>query len=289
MRRIYINAGPYGMFLFRYILIEFQKAEREQPGIYIDRNNQNQDEYVIYEDMQNENIDILSNILVQYIFSIYEPEIIGGLIGNLSDFYDYSERYDIFNKTKNKISDYDKQIEDSKKSAYVKILDLLRTQNIFNIEGFIVFRLKEYIFFLRKIVEEALDDFLSEKEHKEFMRMLAYFVDMQESRTDTTHIITSPDSGYMLYDELGNRYFLHENTAITEHITLRKEAEDILIGMLMSLLPKKIIIHDKDNLMTVQTVGILKEIFSEKIEMCHDCPNCHIYDVTGLLLTPQPN
>jgi putative sporulation protein YtxC len=272
MKHICINAGSYGMFLFRYILLEFKKQlSDEEPIIYLEKSQDDQ-EYVIVEELENGDVDILSDILVQYIFKIYQPEIIGSIIGNLSGFYDYADRYQILDKTKGKLVFYQDKIPDYQKAAHSNIVELLHTQGIFNIEGFIVFRLKEYIFFLRKLVEEAMDDFLSEKEHAEFMRMLAYFVDMQEPRTDTVHIVHDGDCCFNLYDAAGNRYYFHDQTTLIENITLRDEAIDVLIGMLISLLPERIIIHQ--NQKRQQLSDILTEIFSYRVEVCNKCPDC---------------
>lgn len=286
MKRIYINAGPYGMFLFRYMLLEYKKKQSEQLNIYMEKNERDQDEYVIVEEPRKSGIDILSGILVQYIFDIYEPEIIGSLIGNLSGFYDYSDRYNILDKTKVKLVGHRERILDSQKAAFINIVELLQSGSVFNIEGFIVFRLKEYIFLLRKLVEEAMDDFLSEKEHAEFMLMLAYFVDMQEARVDAVHIVHFDESSYGLFDESGNRYHFHNGQSLAEQITVQEEAEDILIGMLISLLPGKIVIHDSQKQMSGQLANILSEIFKERVQICRNCPDCTLLQNVSMEVNP---
>ncbi len=283
MKRIYINAGAYGMFLFRYILLEYKKQQCDEPAIYLEKSDESQ-EYVVIEELKKGGIDILSGILVQYIFKIYQPEIIGSIIGNLSGYYDYADRYDILDKTKLKLIDYEEKIPNYQKVAFVHIVELLQTQNQFNIEGFIVFRLKEYIFFLRKLVEEAMDDFLSEKEHAEFMRMLAYFVDMQEPKVEIVHIVLDDDLSFCLYDQSGNRYHFHDHESVIENITLRDEAEDVLIGMLISLLPEKVVIHDDRKGKMAQLTDVLTELFGNRVEVCKKCPECPLMQmvpVTG--------
>ena len=70
MKRICINAGSYGMFLFRYILLEFKKQlSDEEPIIYLEKSQDDQ-EYVIVEELENGDVDILSDILVQYILNL---------------------------------------------------------------------------------------------------------------------------------------------------------------------------------------------------------------------------
>jgi hypothetical protein len=124
MNRICINAGSYGMFLFRYILLEFKKQlSDEEPIIYLEKSQDDQ-EYVIVEELENGDVDILSDILVQYIFKIYQPEIIGSIIGNLSGFYDYADRYQILDKTKGKLVFYQDKIPDYQKAAHSNIVEL---------------------------------------------------------------------------------------------------------------------------------------------------------------------
>lgn len=284
MKRIYINAGVYGMFLFRYILLEYKKQQCEEPTIYLEKSEEDQ-EYVVVEELKRNGVDILSGILVQYIFKIYQPEIIGSIIGNLSGYYDYADRYNILDKTKLKLIDHEENLPNYQKAAHIHIAELLQTQNQLNIEGFIVFRLKKYIFFLRKLVEEAMDDFLSEKEHAEFMRMLAYFVDMQEPRVDVVHIVQSDDN-FFLYDQSGNRYHFHDHESIMENITLRDEAEDVLIGMLISLLPEKVVIHDEQKGLITQLTDVLTELFGNRVEVCKRCPECSLMQTVMLKENP---
>ena len=65
-----------------------------------------------------------------------------------------------------------------------KVLDYLSQNNCINIDGFINFRLQDYIEDLNKVIEQAVDELLLEKEYQEFIMLLKYFVDIQEPRLE---------------------------------------------------------------------------------------------------------
>lgn len=285
MKRIYINAGAYGMFLFRYLLLESKKQRDFEPIVYLEKDEEDM-EYVVVEALKNNGVELLSGILVQYIFKIYQPEIIGSIIGNLSGFYDFTDRYKILDKTKLKLMDHEEKLPNYQKAAFAHIVELLQTQRLLNIEGFIVFRLKKYIFFLRRLVEEAMDDFLSEKEHVEFLRMLAYFVDMQEPRADIVHILQTDDMHFHLYDRAGNRFHFHDRQTHMEHIAMDDEVEELLIGMLIALLPKKIVIHDEHKKTATHISEILTGLFKDRVEVCDECPECSL--MRTVICTEEP-
>ena len=82
-----------------------------------------------------------------------------------------------------------------------KLLDFLHNNNRIVIEGFIRFRLKEYIGELKEAADRAVDDF-NRKEYREFVQLLKYFVDIQESKIDTVHVLINDDGVFKLCDHM---------------------------------------------------------------------------------------
>ena len=65
-----------------------------------------------------------------------------------------------------------------------KAYNYLEEYSYMNIDGFLRFRLKEIYTYLSSISEIGLEKYLEEKEQSEFINVLKYFIDMQESRID---------------------------------------------------------------------------------------------------------
>ena len=61
-----------------------------------------------------------------------------------------------------------------KKQITEKIKEYLDKNDELILDGFINFRLKDYMLEIEGLVDDAVDDFLMEKEYLEFIRLLRY-------------------------------------------------------------------------------------------------------------------
>ncbi len=108
------------------------------------------------------------------------------------------------------------------------------------LEGFVNFRLKEYIKDLEEIVDKAVDDFLMEREYREFIRLLRYFVDIQEPKFNTIHVIAGYDDKYILLNEEKREI---TNECIQEFMNDISNEEinydDLLVSSLITMAPGK--------------------------------------------------
>ncbi|MFW6022223.1 MAG: sporulation protein YtxC [Halanaerobiaceae bacterium] len=147
-----------------------------------------------------------------------------------------------------------------------------RNQDI-NVEGFVRFRLKDYIDDLKLAVERSVDDFIIEKEYNEFIELLRYFVDIQEPRISTANIIKKNDGSFQIYDKHGsviNNEYLEGYLA--EMFEEDVEYEDLLVSALINVAPLNIVLHF-DDLETEETV---KKIFDKKVIVCEGCDYCNM-------------
>lgn len=76
-----------------------------------------------------------------------------------------------------------------KKKIMTRLLEYLKYNNQITIEGFVRFRLKDYIEELQEAIDKATEDFLLEKEYKGFMQMLKYFLAVQKPGFEVIHVI----------------------------------------------------------------------------------------------------
>jgi putative sporulation protein YtxC len=155
------------------------------------------------------------------------------------------------------------------------ILEYLDMEDEFNIEGFVNFRLNMYINELNDAIERALEIFVAEREYNEFIKLLRYFVEIQECKIDTIHLCQSKDGRYILYDESRNRisseYF---DELRAEIIDENINYDDLLISTLITISPKKITIHDIDSFKNRELVQTIMNVFTERITICSKCELC---------------
>ena len=85
-----------------------------------------------------------------------------------------------------------------------KITRCIEENNEINISGFLTFRIKELKEDLECIVDKVVEEYMVEKEYNEFIKLLKYFVEIQESKIDEINIIIEKNGDYYLRDEEGN-------------------------------------------------------------------------------------
>ncbi|RKO66014.1 putative sporulation protein YtxC [Desulfofundulus salinus] len=162
-----------------------------------------------------------------------------------------------------------------KKRIMEKILDFLRHNNQIIVEGFIRFRLKDYVEQLEQAVERAVDDFLMEREYQEFIQLLKYFVEIQESRVELVHVLKLPGGAFQLLDEqkqvLRVDYLENLFMDLTEG---EINYEDMLISTLITLAPKQIVIHNPDCEKKNTVMETINLVFWGRVRECTDCSLC---------------
>ncbi|KAA8668588.1 sporulation protein YtxC, partial [Clostridium sp. HV4-5-A1G] len=70
-----------------------------------------------------------------------------------------------------------------------KISSCISENNEINIDGFVTFRIKELLDDLESIVDKVVEKYMVNKEYNEFIKLLKYFVEIQESKIDYLSII----------------------------------------------------------------------------------------------------
>jgi putative sporulation protein YtxC len=217
--------------------------------------------------------DIITNDL--------EQKIIRDIIKENFSYFNSRERETIQKYTA-RFLNYDDTIEkdntiqqlNKKMNITSKVIKYLEFNNQINIEGFIKFRLKDYLTELEDLVEKAVDEFLMEKEYREFIKLLKYFVEVQEPKRDIIHVLIK-SKGFKLLDEklnCINGEFLNdfENESSENEIN----HDDLLISVLITIAPRKIIIHERNVKINQEVIETLKNIFDGKISFCRDCKIC---------------
>jgi putative sporulation protein YtxC len=156
-----------------------------------------------------------------------------------------------------------------------RLLDYLEAAGEVNLEGFIRFRLKDYLEELEEAVDHAIDDFLLEREYREFVRLLRYFVDAQTPRMGVAHVVFGRDGHFRIFDE-GAREV--ESQALRQFVveTLESDVayEDLLVSALITLAPRSVRVHDRFGEADRESVETVTEVFEGRIEFCSGCALC---------------
>jgi putative sporulation protein YtxC len=148
----------------------------------------------------------------------------------------------------------------------------LSENNAIFLEGFFRFRLKDYFFELKENLEEAIDQLLADKEYQEFIKLLRYFVEIQEPKILEVHVLFYTKEKFRLLDEeekpLEQEYLLKVLGDLKDE---GLKYEDLLLSALITLSPERIILHRSEKTNIVNTI---LNVFTERVTFCRDCELC---------------
>jgi len=225
----------------------------------------------------------ISNALADYIIRQYEERLLTRIINSNFCYFNAVEKKEILDRALNIIRNDDKTFINSlfqirRRNVIVRrLLDYFDNSNNIILDGFVNFRLKEYIKDLEEVVDKAVDDFLMDREYKEFIRLLRYFVDIQEPKIDTVHVIVGYDNHYTLLDGSKNEI---TNECIQEYVNEISEGEvnydDLLVSSLITFAPRKIVIHSTGQFRNKELMETIKNVFTGRVVLCQGCDICSI-------------
>ncbi|HWQ76310.1 MAG TPA: putative sporulation protein YtxC, partial [Syntrophomonas sp.] len=155
-----------------------------------------------------------------------------------------------------------------------KIMDHIYSHDKLVIEGLINFCMQDYLNELRFAVDLACEELNNEKEYNDFVKLLRYFVDNQTPRTREVNLLMDKDGLFFLWDGDGvdidekiiNYY---SNEMLYNDISL----DDILVSILITISPRRIILHNTAN-ENSEPVKIIRQVFGERIRDCTGCERC---------------
>lgn len=156
-----------------------------------------------------------------------------------------------------------------------KIKDCIEENKKININGFITFRMRELREDIEEIIDKVVEKYMVEKEYKEFIRLLKYFVDIQESKIEEVNLIVQPLGGYIVTDGSGEDIFSLFLKDLSEcKFGVDSNVEDIIISGLITNAPNHIIIHKKEESTNKEFIDTILSVFGSRVTLCNGCEIC---------------
>ena len=115
-----------------------------------------------------------------------------------------------------------------------------------------------------------------EKEYNEFIKLLKYFVEMQESKIDEINIIIEKNGDYTIQDKKGHdimEILVNDVSELKSNKNIN--IEDVLISGLITNCPLKIKIHCQENCNNKELIETIKNVFLDRVVFCNSCKICN--------------
>ncbi len=212
----------------------------------------------------------LAEKLTDVVLPKYELRILHEILRH--NFIDFSvdETEEIIKTAQNSINIFN-QIYN--RAIFVKNLtNIIENSNNISIEGFLNFRIAEYRRIAYMLISDAIEQFLIKEEYNDFIKMIKYYADISQSQIDLIHIIPNSDGSFMFYNFKKERirFEIEEINSIEIFVT----TQDMLMSILISLIPKRIIWHENRDCNLENIKSTIKQIFDNRFSVCKGCELC---------------
>ena len=259
--------------IIEYLLNEISKFKI--PNIYYCNKSFKIYENVILHYKEN-NVEkfnnIIADLIVKTIIKFYQETIIKRIINVNYFYFETNEKNIIYNNCKSFLYE---QSEEIYESLFINIKKYMKDNKRIYIDGIVNFRINDYIKKIDNIVDLGVNQYIIEKEYKEFISLLKIYVNSSSNKSDIIHLVYLNGESILL-DKDKNIIKLNNNINTVQYLSdISFSSNDIALNTLLSILPSKIEIHiiDKDD----EFINTLKLIFEDRVRICTDCNICRTY------------
>lgn len=223
------------------------------------------------------NIDMflnkISTLLTYAVIDFYEPNLISNLINTNYFYFSTEDKKQIYNLCLTNV-DFSNSI------AMFNIIsnsfyEYFSNNKYVILDGFVNFRLNDYIKELDLLVDMCVNKFIVDREYNEFISLLKIYIQTTPCNASTLHLIYKNEESIIL-DENKNLIKYNDELMKQKYISdITFSSNDFALNSLLTLLPKKLYIHiaDKED----DFIKTLKLIFDNRVCVCNDCDLCNLY------------
>ena len=265
-----------------YLLKEFSSLNLD--SVYISNHK-----FKIYENVIihfiSENIDFyydkIASILTNAVTDFYQEKLLKRILEYNYFYFSLPEKKIIFKMAQDFIAEDNITSDDNFFAIYYTILDYIKQNKSIILDGFVNFRLQNYMKNLDYIIDISVNKYLIEKEYNEFVSILKLYVSMTPYNSPLVHLIYYNGESILLDI---NKNIIPTDDAIFKAKYLSDisfSSNDYALNTLLNLTPKKLIIHLIDNEPCDEFLNTLKLIFETKYEICTDCNICSTFRLSA--------
>ena len=261
-----------------YLLNSFESLDLDK--LYISKL-----EFKLYNNFivhyKGNNLDLFyetfSNILSSAIIEFYEKDIIKHIINTNYFYFTEIEQRKIFDIVNDYL--YNGELTESyirKDSIIISCIEYFSNNKSAILDGFVNFRLYDYIKILDYIVDMAVNKFVIDREYTEFIDLLKCYINSKEYGAGSVHLIYQNQESILL-DDYKKTIDLDDSILNSKYLSdITFSSNDYTLNTLLTLLPKKIFIHLIDGIQD-EFINTLKLVFDNRIYICNDCNICKVY------------
>jgi len=215
----------------------------------------------------------ISTLLSYAIIDFYEPSLIKNLLNTNYFYFSTEDKTKIYNLCLTNV-DFSNSI-----TMFNIICNSFYTYFSENkyviLDGFVNFKLKDYIKELDLLVDMCVNKFIIDREYNEFISVLKAYIQTTPCNSNIVHLIYKNEESIIL-DSSKNIIKFNNNLVSQRYLSdISFSSNDFALNSLLTLLPKQLYVHvidQEDDFITT-----LKSIFDNRVFICNDCDLCNLY------------
>ena len=168
-----------------------------------------------------------------------------------------------------------------RKSTLIKTMEndleaYILDTNCLNIDGFLFFAAPTVKNWLKDIVGFEAEQLLIRREQDDFIKVLKFLVTIQEPVVEIVHIVVRDSHKFDIINEAGKdlKQPYLESLQYEDDISSISN-DDLIMSMLITFIPKKIIIHHEEKAHN-GAFDLVKAVFQERVQSCQGCQLCFV-------------
>ncbi len=164
---------------------------------------------------------------------------------------------------------------DEKIKMKEELVSYLEESQAIDIDGYMKFRLNDYIYILDVAIDNIITEIEEEKKIKEFIEMVKYVIQTHPSSANILNLIIR-DGNFCFRDINNNAVGSDIINKVEEEFDAKTVTKsDILLSSLILISPKRLILHGdlKEESFLMKAI---KEIFGDRLVICNGCNICRL-------------
>ncbi|MDE5831324.1 MAG: putative sporulation protein YtxC [Clostridia bacterium] len=223
--------------------------------------------------------DKISSILTDTIIHFYEKKLLKRILEYNYFYFNSLEKKEIIEIAKSFIESDLITEEDNFFAVYSAVSDYIQKNKSLVLEGFVNFRLSNYMKNLDYIVDLSVNKFITDKEYLEFVNMLKLYITLTPPKSSLVHLVYFGGESILL-DKDRNIIPLDDENLSTKYLSdISFSSNDYALNTLLNLPPRRLIIHLMDKNNCDEFINTLKLIFDNRYEICSSCELCKLYKI----------
>lgn len=216
-----------------------------------------------YQGKDNEKfLNFLSELITEVVLEFYEEKLIKQILNYNYFYFNEYERIEILKACIEIMEDDEKdRLKIIEKAAY----EYLKENKSMILEGFVYFRLKEYVSYLDNIIDIAVNQFIIDREYTEFINLLRIYVNSKPAECDVLHLVYVNGESIIL-DDNENIVSVSDNILNAKYLSdISFSSNDFALNTLLTMLPERIEIH----LIGIEDefINTIKLIFENRVSL----------------------